>query len=141
MSSKKKSLVLVSGCLAGINCRYDGGNNANEEVVELVKQGKAIPVCPEQLGGMQTPREPAEIRVGRVMEKGGEDVTDKFKKGAMEALRLCKMCGCKKAILKDGSPSCGVNRIYDGTFGGVKIAGKGVFARLLEENGVEVEGK
>lgn len=97
-----------------------------------------IPVCPEQLGGLTTPREPAEIRNGRVITKDGVDVTDAFRKGAQEALSVAGMLACTHAILKRNSPSCGRGEIYDGTFSGEKIAGDGVLASVLMENGIVV---
>ena len=131
-------MIIVSACLVGINCRYDGGNNANQEIIKMVKKGIAVPVCPEQLGGLSTPRIPAEIIGNRVVNKNGEDVTDYFKKGAQETLQLTKLGNCQKAILKQNSPSCGCGKIYDGTHSGTIITGKGITAKLLENNGIEV---
>ena len=131
-------MIIVSACLVGINCRYDGGNNANQEIIKMVKRGIAVPVCPEQLGGLSTPRIPAEIVGNRVINKNGEDVTDYFKKGAQETLQLTKLVNCQKAILKQNSPSCGCGKIYDGTYSGTIITGKGITAKLLENNGIEV---
>lgn len=103
-------MILVSACLAGINCKYSGGNNYNEKIFNLVKQGKAIPVCPEQLGGLQTPRNPAEIKMinGKrcVIDNKNIDVTENFEKGAYEVLELAKKIEIKKAILQPRSPSC-----------------------------------
>ncbi|WP_320007578.1 DUF523 domain-containing protein [Maridesulfovibrio sp.] len=132
-------MYIVSGCLAGLCCRYDGGDNADERVMRLVSEGKAIPVCPEQLGGLTTPRPPCEIVNGKVMSNEGEDVTDKFMHGAKEALKLAKLSGSRKAILKARSPSCGIGRIYDGSFNGKLIDGDGLFAAMLRTEGFELE--
>ncbi|MDD5935392.1 MAG: DUF523 domain-containing protein [Clostridiales bacterium] len=133
--------VLISGCLLGINCRYDGKGNLIPEISELLKKHNLIPVCPEQLGGLVTPREAAEIRNGRVVTKSGIDITEEFTKGALEVLRLAKLYGCTVAILKERSPSCGSNCRYDGTFSGTLIAGDGITAELLKENGITVYGE
>ena len=141
-------MILVSACLAGINCRYDGKNSLNKAVCGLVAGGGAIPVCPEQLGGLPTPRAPAEIKAGcgagvldgkcRVINKEGLDVTGNFIKGAEETLKIAVMVGVKKAVLKSGSPSCGCGRIHDGTFSGRMAEGNGVAAELLIREGIEV---
>lgn len=142
-------MIIVSACLCGVNCKYSGGNNLNEKVVCLFKQGKAILVCPEQMGGLSTPRPPSEIVGGtgadvldgrcRVMAINcQDDVTDEFIKGAEETLRLAKECGASFAVLKSRSPSCGHGTIYDGSFMGRKIDGNGVTAELLERNGIRV---
>jgi uncharacterized protein YbbK (DUF523 family) len=135
-------MILVSACLVGINCKYSGGNNFNQKIFELVKEGKAIPVCPEQLGGLNTPRKPVEIKVidGKkyAIDNEGNDVTENFEKGAMEVLKLAKSLEIKKAILQPRSPSCGVNKIYSGDFDKKLVDGNGVLAELLMENGIEV---
>lgn len=133
--------MLVSACLAGFSCRYDGGCKADDRIVRLVREGRAIPACPEQLGGLSTPRSPAEIRKndGAVMAADGRDVTAAFQKGAKEALRICRLYGLKKALLKARSPSCGVGSVYDGTFSGTLTDGDGVTAALLAANGILVE--
>lgn len=131
-------MIVVSACMAGIKCRYDGNDNSNEKVIELVKQGIAIPVCPEQLGGLSTPRNPAEIQSNKVITQNGIDVTDQFLKGADETLKIAKMIKCKKAILKQRSPSCGFGLIYDGSHTGKIIEGTGFTARLLAENGIQI---
>lgn len=133
--------ILVSACLLGINCRYDGGGGKNEAVAELMKDHHLIPVCPEQLGGMATPREPAERRGGRVLNKAGEDVTEYYMRGARETLKLAKLYNCKYAVLKERSPSCGCGFIYDGTFSGNKKPGDGVTAELLKSQGITVLGE
>jgi uncharacterized protein YbbK (DUF523 family) len=141
-------MIIVSACLAGINCKYNGGNNLNAKIRELVARGKAIPLCPEQMGGLATPRPSAEILSGtgadvldgkaRIINKNREDVTAKFLKGAGQVLEIAKIAGAKKAILKAKSPSCGCGRIYDGTFSGRLIDGNGVTAELLIRNGIGV---
>ena len=131
-------MIVVSACLAGIKCRYDGNDNGNEKVIELVRQGLAIPLCPEQLGGLATPRIPAEVVDGKIINKNGEDVTALFTKGAEETLRITKLVGCKKVILKSNSPSCGSGIIYDGTFSGKLTKGFGATAELMIKNGIKV---
>ncbi len=134
-----KEKCLVSACLLGIRCRYDGKSKPNKEVIELKTRFDFIPVCPEQLGGLPTPRFKSEIRSdGRVINEKGEDWTEHFIRGAEEVLNIARMLNIKKAILKERSPSCGVNEIYDGTFRGKRMRGKGITTRLLEEKGIEV---
>ncbi len=126
---------IVSACLAGEACRYDGGHNACAEVARLVREGAAVPACPECLGGLPTPRVPSE-RVGdRVLTRDGQDVTAAFARGARLALALARRDGCTAAILKSRSPSCGWGRIYDGTFSRALCAGDGVWAQLLRREG------
>ena len=135
-------MMIISACLCGCDCKYNGKNNKNESCVELLKRGKAVLVCPEQLGGMTTPRVPSEILKNdgkiSVISKEGKDVSKEFKKGAKEALKIAKLVDAKVAILKNGSPSCGSKNIYDGTFSNNKIEGKGITAKLFVENGIEV---
>jgi uncharacterized protein YbbK (DUF523 family) len=131
-------MKVVSACLAGAKCRYDGNAVPCRYVMQLMQEGQALPVCPEQLGGLPTPRTSAEIVGGRVMTRDNTDLTDTFEKGAEEALRLALLAGCDEAILKSNSPSCGYGRVYDGTFTGKKKEGKGVFAALLEKNGIKI---
>ena len=137
-----KQMILVSACLLGINCKYDGGNNFNRKVFDLVKEGKAIPVCPEQLGGLKTPRIPSEVKIidGKryVVNSEGENVTEQFEKGAIEVLNIAQKLGIKKAVLKSKSPSCGVNKIYSGNFDKQLVDGNGITADLLIKNGIEV---
>lgn len=132
------AMKLCSACLLGIKCRYDGKDNLNERVIELAKREKLIPVCPEQLGGLPTPREPAEIQGNRVVTYSGKDVTEYFERGAKKVLKIAKLLGIKEAILKQKSPSCGSGKIYDGTFSGRIIEGDGITARLLKKNGIRV---
>lgn len=136
-------MYLVSSCLAGINCRYDGKNNLNKKVADLVKAGKAIPVCPEVLGGLPIPRDPSEIIADeegnkRVVTEKGKDLTAEFKLGAEKTLQIAKILEAKKAILQQRSPSCGSGKIYDGTFSGNLISGRGLTAELLIAEGIEV---
>lgn len=141
-------MKIVSGCFAGIACRYDQKHNRVNEIQKLVREGKAVPVCPEQMGGLPTPRNPAEIVGGdgydvldgkaRVMDNQGNDVTEAFLAGAREALNMAKAVGAKEAILKEKSPSCGSCAIYDGTFSKSKKAGVGVTTALLRRHGIRV---
>ena len=135
-------MYLVSACLVGMNCRYDGKDSPNEKVMELVKQGKAIPVCPEQLGGLATPRICCEIVKGpdnrRVINKEGDDQTEEFLLGAERTLAIVKALEIKKAIMKSRSPSCGCGQIYDGTFSGRLIPGNGLTVELLFQNNIEI---
>lgn len=131
-------LYVVSACLAGVSCRFDGGHTPREQVIELVRQGLALPVCPEQLGGLPTPRPPCELRGGHVVTIDGEDVTDAFERGVVEGVRLAVMAGCTEAILKARSPSCGCGHVYDGTFSGRLVPGDGVFAKALRAAGISV---
>lgn len=130
--------ILVSACLLGANCKYSGGSNLCPEVVALKEIYHLVPVCPEQLGGLSTPREPAEQRGGLVLTRSGADVTAQFRRGAEEALRLANLLGCRKAVLKSRSPSCGAGPIYDGSFTGTLVPGRGIAAKLLLENGIAV---
>jgi uncharacterized protein YbbK (DUF523 family) len=133
-----RKMIIVSACLVGLNCRYDGKNNYNARIIELVKSGKAIPICPEQLGGLPTPRIGSERIGNKVIMKNGADVTHEFNRGAEEVLGLAKELGCKKAILAAKSPSCGKGKIYDGSFSRKLIDGNGVCAELLMKNGIKV---
>ena len=131
-------MKIVSACLAWINCRWNGGGSPCQKIIALVKQGKAITVCPEQLGGLSTPRIPAEQKGDNVFTKEGKDVTKQFKKGAEKVLEIAKSLNIKEAILKQKSPSCGCGKIFDGTFSGELIQGDGVTTALLKKNGIQV---
>lgn len=130
--------ILVSACLAGYPCRYDGKSKPVPEIVRLVEEGKAIPFCPEVEGGLPTPRVPAEIQGERVVTRDGRDVTEAYRKGAEKALDLMEKEGLSQAVLKAKSPSCGVGEIYDGSFSGKTIPGDGVTASLLKAAGRRV---
>ena len=132
--------ILVSRCLLGKPCRYDGKSKPVPVLKRLVEAGhKLIPVCPEVLGGLPTPRPPAEIQAdGRVVNRAGEDVTEEYQLGARLALELAREHGCTLAVLKANSPSCGNNQIYDGTFSKTLISGQGIAAKLLTEAGIRV---
>lgn len=135
--------VLISACLLGVNCKYNGGANPVSEarLAALKEKYTLVPVCPESYGGLATPRPPSE-RVGeRVLARDGADVTAQYEMGAQAALRLAELFGCKKAILKERSPSCGRGMIYDGTFSGALTPGDGVTAALLAAHGVAVYGE
>ncbi|OIQ50238.1 hypothetical protein BerOc1_02169 [Pseudodesulfovibrio hydrargyri] len=130
--------ILVSACLAGIYCRYSGAVEPIEPVVDLVRKGLAVPFCPEVHGGLPTPRRPCEILGDRVVDADGADRTAEFRRGAEEGLRLARLLGCRQAVLKSRSPSCGSGEVYDGTFTSTRVAGDGLFARLLKEHGITV---
>ena len=133
--------LLVSACLLGVPCRYDGGAKPDGRVLALLARHECIPVCPEQLGGLPTPRPPAERRGGTVVTAEGADVTEQYRRGAACALRLYQLLGCKAAVLKERSPSCGCGAVYDGTFTGTLTAGDGVTAALLRAHGIRVLGE
>ncbi len=140
---KNKEPLLVSACLLGFDCKYSGGSNSIGEAViaDLKEKYRVIPVCPEFSGGLPTPRDPSERIGDRVMSDHGADVTSEFERGAHFALTLCRRFGCRKALLKEQSPSCGFGIIYDGTFTGKLIPGDGVTAQLLAENGIRIIGE
>lgn len=138
-----KPKYLISACLSGCNCRYDGGCFDYPALRRLVDEGIALPFCPECAGGLPTPRTPCEIvstqdGTPTVISRLGADCTEEYRKGAKLALALCRENELIGAILKDGSPSCGVTRIYDGTHTGRRIAGQGITAALLAENGIRL---
>lgn len=133
--------LLISACLLGCRCRYDGASKAQPLAAALAKQHELVPVCPEQLGGLATPRPPAERRGDRVMTEAGADVTAQYRRGAEEALVLYQMLGCDAAVLKERSPSCGHGQIYDGTFTGTLTRRDGVTSELLAQHRVPVYGE
>lgn len=130
--------ILVSACLLGEPCRYDGKSKPNEAVILLKEKHTLIPVCPEELGGLKTPRIPAEIQDDKVIRADGYDVTKEYINGAKITLDIAKRECVEIAILKSKSPSCGNKQIYDGTFTRTLIDGKGITVRLLEKNGIKV---
>ena len=142
-------MVVVSTCLVGVSTRWDGGHNRAEDIVGLVRAGKAVFLCPEQLGGLTTPREPSELEPGKtaadvlagkakVLSISGRDVTAQFVRGAQEVLAFCQEMGIQTAILKACSPSCGSQQTYDGTHSGTLRPGRGIAAELLVRNGIAV---
>ncbi len=133
--------ILVSACLLGIECRYNQTGEACSAVEALRGKHQLIPVCPEIYGGLPTPRPPAEICGGRVVNREGEDVTKQYRRGAEAALRLAQYFDCTVAILKERSPSCGYGRIHDGSFAGGMTDGNGVTAQLLSEHGIRILGE
>ncbi len=137
----KKPPIIVSACLAGVFCRYNGEVVPFEPVVDLVRKGEAIPFCPEAYGGLPTPRPPCEIKDGRVINKDGVDQTEEFIRGAEEGLRLVQLTGGTEVILKAYSPSCGCGTIYDGTFSSTRVSGNGFFADLLLKHGITVRSE
>jgi len=138
MPERKDVPIIVSACLAGMETNYLGEAWPHPKVLKLVREGKAIPMCPEQLGGLSTPRTPAERRGKGVVTRDGRDVTAQFKKGAEEAARLVELTGAEIAILKARSPSCGVGCTYDGTFSDALVDGDGVTAEMLRKMGVQL---
>ena len=130
--------ILISACLVGDKTRYDGKSNYHPLIKELLQKYELIPFCSEVEGGLSIPRTPSEIQGERVINKKGKDVTKNYLLGAEKALNICKYLDIKIAILKDGSPACGVHQIYDGNFSGHKIKGMGITASLLAKNGIKV---
>ncbi len=133
-----KEKLLVSACLFGVGCRYDGLSKPNPEVISLSDEYELVPFCPEIYGGLPTPRTPSEIVGDRVVMKDGTDVTAQYHKGATEALRLCNFLGINKACLKAKSPSCGIGLVYDGSFSGRLVEGDGITAKVLKEASILV---
>lgn len=135
--------LLISACLMGADCKYSGGNNAldGETLAKLREEYILIPVCPEFAGGLPTPRDPSERRGSLVVSNKGRDVTAEYEKGANTALALCRRFNCRKALLKERSPSCGSGEIYDGSFTAVIVRGYGVAAEKLREAGIEIFGE
>ena len=141
--------ILVSACLLGLKTNYKGEGKEIDQLVKLWKEGKVVYVCPEQIGGLTTPREPSEIEEGksakdvlegkgRVLTQSGKDETEQYLRGARQTLGICKKLGITTAILKARSPSCGSEQVYDGTFTNKKVVGSGITAELLRQNGIKV---
>lgn len=130
--------VLVSACLLGENCKYNGTNNYNSKVIEFIEGNEIVAVCPEVSGGLRVPRKPAEIVGGMVTTEDGISVDKEFRKGAALALRQALDGKIDVAVLQSRSPSCGANQIYDGTFSGKLIQGQGIFAEMLKTVGIKV---
>ncbi len=136
------SPILISACLLGTPCRYDGASKPCEGLISLAERRELIPVCPEVMGGLPTPREPSELQAdGSVRNQRGEDVTEQYRRGAEQVLAIAEEHGCRVAILKEKSPACGSGRIYDGSFSGTLTDGYGVCAELLRQNGITVLGE
>lgn len=133
--------LLISACLLGLRCRYDGESKPIMQMVALMEQYHLVPICPEQLGGLPTPREPSERQGSAVRTRSGVEVSEQYRRGAEQALQLARLYGCKAALLKERSPSCGSGEIYDGSFTGRLTPGDGVTAELLKENGIAVYGE
>ena len=133
--------ILVSACLLGDACRYDGKSKPSPAVIALREKYELIPVCPEVMGGLPTPRMPSEICGTRVVMKDGTDVTQNYEAGAQTALRMAREHGCTVAVLKERSPSCGSGLIHNGLFDGGMTDGDGITARLLKANGIRVLGE
>lgn len=137
-SADAEGKILVSACLAGRHCRYDGKEKEIPEIARLVAEGRMIPVCPESAGGLMIPREPSEIRGDRVFSKSGKEVTAEYQEGARRCLKVCQMHHCGMAVLKSKSPSCGKGCIHNGKFDGGLVEGNGVFAQMCLDHGIEV---
>jgi len=133
--------ILVSACLLGVGCRYDGQSNQLPQLEQLMKKHTCIPVCPEIFGGLPTPRVPAERQGNKVITRDGQDVTENFIRGTAEVLRLADLYHCKAALLKERSPSCGSGQIYDGTFTKTLAEGDGLTAQMLKKKGITVYGE
>jgi uncharacterized protein YbbK (DUF523 family) len=131
-------MIVVSACLAGVECRYNGSSYPIPRIIEMVKKGQAIPICPEILAGLPVPRPPAEQQAGKIISSNGDNQTSDYVLGSTIALKIALLVNCEKAILKSNSPTCGCGFIYDGTFSGRLITGYGLFSKLLTENGIEV---
>ena len=135
-------MIIISACLVGVNCRYNGLSVENKELLHLINSGKAIAICPEVLGNLPIPRDPCEIQTIngelKVISKSGRDCTAEFRDGAERTLNICNAANAKYAILKANSPSCGFGKIYDGTFTSTIIDGNGITANLLSSNGIAV---
>ena len=139
--TKEKEPLIVSACLMGVGCRYDGESRGREDLSRLAEKYTLIPVCPEIYGGLPTPRIPAEIVGARVLTRDGRDVTAEYERGAAAALKIAEITGAKKALLKERSPSCGTGSVYDGTFTGALRPGDGVAAVLLRRAGLSLFGE
>ena len=137
-NNSMKEKVIVSACLMGKNCKYNGGNNKNETVLKYVEDKEVFLICPEVMGGLTTPRIPCEIKGDKVINKNGEDKSEEYKKGAQLSFNIAKENNIKLAILKAKSPSCGSGLIYDGSFNGTLIEGNGVCSALFKSNKIRV---
>ncbi|MEE1013022.1 MAG: DUF523 domain-containing protein [Clostridia bacterium] len=140
---REKERLFISGCLLGLCCRFDGRSKPLPAPLlnRLQEKFQLVPACPEQLGGLASPREPSEKCGDRFRSQSGKDVTAQYQKGAREALKLAQFFGCQKALMKEKSPSCGFGQIYDGTFTGTLVPGNGAAAELLSQQGITVYGE
>ena len=129
---------VVSECLLGSNCKYNGGNNYTKEIVDFLEDKEYVTVCPECLGGLSTPRDPSEICGDKVINKKGLDVTKEYNVGALKSLKIAKDFNADTAILKSNSPSCGCGMIYDGSFNKKLVSGDGITTKLFKDNGIKV---
>ena len=136
-----KEKLLISACLLGMNCKYSGGNNYTPLAEALKERFRLVPVCPETMGGLTSPREPAERAGDKVLSRSGEDWTEAFRLGAERALETALAQGITLAVLKERSPSCGCGAVYDGTFTGAVVRGDGVTAELLKAHGLRILGE
>ena len=130
--------ILISACLIGDKCKYDGKSNYNPLIKELLEYYELVPFCPEVEGGLKTPRDPAELKDGKVITSKGRDVTHQFEEGAEKAYNICMYLGIHYAILKDNSPSCGSTSIYDGSFKSKLIKGEGITTKYLKQRGIKI---
>ena len=137
----EKKAILVSACLLGVNCRYNGSGGYLQDISELMQLAHLVPVCPEILGGLPTPRPPAERMGERVVTCEGGDVTAQYMRGAEESVKLAKLYGAQLALMKERSPSCGQGQVYDGTFTKTLVEGDGLTARALKDLGIPVYGE
>lgn len=135
---EEKERILISACLVGDNCRYDGKNNLSPKIAALLEKYELVPFCPECEGGLKTPRTPSERQGEKVITKDGRNVTKQYERGAELAWNICFYLKIKVAILKENSPSCGVHKIHDGSFSGKLIEGVGTTTELLKEKGINV---
>ncbi|NIJ44487.1 uncharacterized protein YbbK (DUF523 family) [Wenyingzhuangia heitensis] len=131
-------MKVVSACLAGIACRFDGKSKSNSKIIQLIKEGKAIAVCPEELGGLSTPRTSAEQQGDKIISQQGIDLTQAYTTGAKKALAITIENKCTDAILKSNSPSCGCGKVYDGSFTGKLTNGDGIFCKTLKQHHIKV---
>lgn len=129
--------IAVSACLLGINYKYNGGNNYSEKLEKILEKHEIIPICPEVLGGLPIPRDPSEIVNGEVLTNKGKSVDKEFRNGAKKALKIVKESGAELVVLQSRSPSCGLGKIYDGSFTGRLVDGDGVFVKLLKDEGIK----
>lgn len=136
-----KERLIISACLLGENCKYNGGNNYVPAVERLRERFELVPICPERIGGLPCPREPSERVGGKVRSRSGRDVTEAFRQGAEQSLAIARERGARRALLKERSPSCGFGAIYDGTFSGRVVPGSGMTAELLSRSGIKICGE